>query len=86
MNTIPIKNNIINLDHVRKLSYQAIKHTKPVDDETKYFEIEFTFTNGDTASYEMTYEKFQKILGKYDDDITFVIDDKLNTGFYENIQ
>ena len=62
MNTISIKNNIINLDHIRKLSYQEIKYTKIVNDETKYFEIELTFINGDTATYEMTYDKFQKLL------------------------
>ena len=86
MNTISIKNNIINLDHIRKLSYQEIKYAKIVNDETKYFEIELIFINGDTATYEMTYDKFQKLLNKFDDDINFVIDDQINTRFSDNIK
>ena len=37
------------------------------------FNIEFIFTNGDSASYDVTYEKFQQLLEKYDD-LAFVID------------
>ena len=42
--------------------------------DNQMFNIEFIFTNGDSASYEVTYDKFQQLLGKYDDDLAFVID------------
>ena len=61
-------------------------HTKIVNDETKYFEIELTFINGDTATYEMTYDKFQKFLNKFYNDINFVIDDQLNTRYSDDIK
>ena len=77
MNVIQIKNNIINLDHVRKFSYQHEVSPKIKMYDHQLFNIEFIFTNGDSASYEVTYEKFQQLLEKYDD-LAFVIDNKVN--------
>ena len=78
MNVIQIKNNIINLDHVRKFSYQHEVSPQIKMFDNQMFNIEFIFTNGDSASYDVTYEKFQQLLEKYDDDLAFVIDDKVN--------
>ena len=45
--------------------------------DNQMFNIEFIFSNGDSASYNVTYKKNQKLLEKYDD-LAFVIDDKFN--------
>ena len=73
MNVIQIKNNIINLDHVRKFSYQHEVSQKIKMFDNQMFNIEFIFTNGDSANYDVTYEKFQQLLEKYND-LAFVID------------
>ena len=77
MRVIQVKNNIINLDHVRKISYQQDVSPESKTDDIQKFNVEFIFTNGDSASYDVTYEKFQQLLEKYDD-LAFVIDDKVN--------
>ena len=86
MKPIQIKNNIINLDLIRKISYnQDVSSTSKIDDRN-LFNVEFTFSNGDKENYDMTYEKFQLLIEACDDKLAFVIDDELNTVFAEDIK
>ena len=86
MKTIQIKNNIINLDNVRKISYEQNIPSRSLIDDRNLFNIEFTYSNGDTENYEMTYEKFQQLIEKCDDKLSFVIDDELNTVYAKEIK
>ena len=86
MKPIQIKNNIINLDLIRKISYHHdVTSTSAIDDR-QLFNVEFTFSNGDKENYEMTYEKFQHLIEACDDKLAFVIDDELNTVFADEIK
>ena len=60
MKAIQIKNNIINIDNVRKISYEQNIPSRSLIDDRNLFNIEFTYSNGDKENYEMTYEKFQQ--------------------------
>ena len=86
MKPIQIKNNIINLDLIRKISYhQDVPSTSAIDDR-KLFNVELTYSNGDKENYAMTYEKFQQLIESCDDKLAFVVDDELNTVFAEDIK
>ena len=85
MNPIQIKNNIINLDLIRKISYHQDVPSTSVIDERKLFNVEITFSNGDKENYVMTYDKFQQLIESCDDKLAFVVDDELNTIFADQI-
>ena len=85
MKPIQIKNNIINLDLIRKISYDQEVPSASVIDERNLFNVEFTFSNGDKEIYEMTYDKFQQLIESCDDKLAFVVDDHLNTSYAEEI-
>ena len=84
MKTIQIKNNIINLEQIRKISYSKMP-TEDYDEPNNY-KIQFTYSNGDTENYDMTYEKFQSLLDIIDNKVSFVIDDTINTRFAHEIK
>ena len=86
MKPIQIKNNIINLDLIRKISYDQEVPSASVIDERNLFNVEFTFSNGDIENYEMTYKKFQQLIEKCDDKLSFIIDDELNTVYADEIK
>ena len=48
--------------------------------------INSAFSNGDKENYEMTYEKFQQLVEKCDDKLSFIVDDKLNTAYADEIK
>ena len=84
MKSIQVKNNIINLDHVRKISYEKM----PLKDleESNSYNVEFTYSNGDVEHYEMTHEKFQHLIDEHGGKLAFVVDDHLNTFYAEEIK
>ena len=86
MKPIQIKNNIINLDLIRKISYHQNIPSKSLIDERNLFNVEFTYSNGDKENYAMTYEKFQQLIESCDDKLVFVVDDELNTVYAEDIK
>ena len=86
MTTFQIKNNIINLDIVRKISYKQNIPSRSAIDENNLFNIEITFSNGDKENYEMTYDKFQQLIEKCDDKLSFIVDDELNTAYTKDIK
>ena len=86
MKAIQIKNNIINLDIVRKISYKQDIPSRSLIDTRDLFNVEITFSNGDIENYEMTYEKFQHLIEKCDDKLSFVVDDELNTVYADDIK
>lgn len=84
MKPIQIKNNIINLNLIRKISYTKLQlHDY---DEPNNFDVEFTFSNGDIEKHEMTYDKFQHLIEICDDKMTFVIDDTINTRYAHELK
>ena len=85
MTAFQIKNNIINLDIVRKISYKQNIPSRSAIDKKNLFNIEITFSNGDKENYEMTYDKFQQLIESCDDKLAFVVDDHLNTSYAEEI-
>ena len=78
-----LNNSFINLNTV-----QRITHGKPYDDENEIqcFDIEFVFHDGTTKIYKTTYEKFQQLIEKCDDKLSFVVDDELNTVYADDIK
>ena len=86
MKPIQIKNNIINLDLIRKISYHQEFPSTSVIDDRKLFNVELTYSNGDKENYAMTYEKFQQLIESCDDKLAFVVDDELNTVFAKEIK
>ena len=85
MKAIQIKNNIINLDIVRKISYKQNIPSRSLVDRRNLFNVEITFSNGDKENYVMTYDKFQQLIESCDDKLAFVVDDQLNTAYAEEI-
>ncbi len=86
MKPIQIKNNIINLDLIRKISYHKDVPSTSLIDDRNLFNVEFTFSNGDKENYDMTYEKFQQLIEACDDKLAFVVDDELNTAYAKEIK
>ena len=79
MKNFQIKNNIINLEHIRKMSYTKLPTQDMTSDlDSEHYDIELTYSNGDKENYEMTYDKFQYFM-KILDTKPFVIDDKINS-------
>ena len=83
LNTFQINNSFINLSSV-----QRITHSKPYDDdnEIQCFDVEFVLHDGRTEMHKFTYEKFQKLIEKCDDKLSFIIDDELNTAYAKEIK
>ena len=83
LSTFQINNNIINLNTV-----QRITHGKPFEDENEVqcFDVEFLYNDGRYESHDITYDKFQHLIEICDKQLTFVVDDYINTKCAEEIK
>ena len=81
LNTFQVNNNFINLNTVQKISHGKAYDN---DNEIQCFNVEFIYHDGTAENHEMTYEEFQQLIEKCDDNIAFVIDNYINTAYSDD--
>ena len=82
LNTFQVNDHFINLSMIQKITHGEAYDNK---DEVQCFNIEFVYQDGTAENHEMTYEKFQQLIERCDDKMTFVVDDYINNVLSEEI-
>jgi len=82
LNTFQVNDHFINLSMIQKITHGKAYDNK---DEVQCFNIEFVYQDGTAENHEMTYEKFQQLIERCDDKMTFVVDDYINNVLSEEI-
>ena len=82
LNTFQVNDHFINLSMIQKITHGKAYDN---DDEVQCFNVEFVYQDGKSEQHEMTYKAFHQLIEKCDDQMTFIVDDYINTVFKDEL-